>query len=85
MKCDYEPRIPSIKGVMKANRMDIPTVDLTALGLTVDTVGASGSPTRLERTWRNPKKQGGIKIDGTANAQAAVEQLTAYLQEQKIL
>ena len=33
LKCDYEPRMPSIKGVMKANRTQIPEVGIEDLGL----------------------------------------------------
>lgn len=84
MKCDYEPRIPSIKGVMKANRTEIPTVTLADLGLTVEAVGASGSATQVLETWRKPKKEGGSKIDGS-DAQNAVSQLIGFLKEQKVL
>jgi electron transfer flavoprotein alpha/beta subunit len=84
MKCDYEARIPSIKGVMKANRTEIPTVDLAGLGLTVEQVGAKGSTTTVDSVWRKPKKHGGVKVDGS-DPQQAVGQLIAFLREQKIM
>jgi electron transfer flavoprotein beta subunit len=84
MKCDYEPRIPSIKGVMKANRTEIPVVDLAGLGLTMDQVGQQASPTQVEKTWRKPKKEGGVKVDGS-DPQVAVGQLMSFLKEQKIV
>jgi len=84
MKCDYEPRIPSIKGVMKANRTEIPTITMADLGLTADKVGYQGSPTTVSKTWQKPKKQGGLKVDGS-NPDVAVQQLIGFLKEQKVL
>ncbi len=84
MKCDYEPRIPSIKGVMKANRTEIPVWDAASLGLSADKVGLKGSPTMVAKTWRKPKKEGGIKVDGS-DPQAAVSQLIDFLRQQKVM
>jgi electron transfer flavoprotein alpha/beta subunit len=84
MKCDYEPRIPSIKGVMKANRTEIPIVTMADLGLSAEKVGYQGSPTTISKSWKKPKKQGGVKIDGS-NPDAAVQQLIGFLKEQKVL
>ena len=81
---EHEPRIPSIKGVMKANRTEIPFVSLADLGLSPQQVGPEGSPTRLSKTWRKPKKEGGIKIEGS-DAEAAVARLMGYLKEQKVV
>lgn len=82
--CDYEPRIPSIKGVMKANRTEIPTLDAAALGLAPDQVGKAGSTVITLNTWRKPRKEGGIKIDGS-DPQEAVTQLIGFLKEQKLM
>lgn len=84
MKCDYEARIPAIKGVMKANRTEIPSLDRAALGLTIEEVGVKGSAMAMADSWRKPKKEGGVKVDGS-DPQAAVNQLIGYLREQKIL
>ncbi len=84
MKCDYEPRIPSIKGVMKANRTEIPTHDAAAIGLPTDQAGANGSTTVTLKTWRRPKKEGGKKIDG-ADPQVAVNELIGFLRERKVI
>ncbi len=84
MKCDYEPRIPSIKGVMKANRMDIPTLTAADLGLAPESVGPAASPTHVLKTWRKPRKEGGTRIDGSDPA-VAVKELVGFLQAQKVL
>jgi len=81
MKCDYEPRIPSIKGVMKANRTEIMTISAADLAQSAD---APGDVVTLSTTWRKAKKQGGQKIDGS-NPQGAVTQLVGFLQEQHVL
>lgn len=84
MKCDYEPRMPSIKGVMKANRTEIAVLDMAGLGVDGANIGAQGSLTTVAKLWRKPKKKGGHKVDGS-DAQAAVSQLMAYLKEQKLV
>lgn len=84
MKCDYDPRMPTIKGVMKANRTQIPEVSAEELGLDVTKIGIQGSPTMVMNTWKKPKKEGGVKIDGS-DPQEAVKQLIGFLQEQKVM
>ncbi len=84
MKCDYELRSSNIKGVMKANKTEIPVKTVADLGLEADKVGASGSPTRVLKTWQRPPKSGGRVIDGS-DAKAAVGQLLDYLKEAKVL
>jgi len=70
-----EPRIPSIKGVMRANRTEISFWDAeTPVSAVVQTLS----------TVRKPKKSGGTKIDGS-DAQTAVDQLITYLKAQKAL
>ena len=62
-KPQFEPRYPTIKGKMAANRAEIPTIgaqDLPTLDLTV--VGLKGSPTRVKKTFTPQVKKGGVKI-----------------------
>jgi len=65
LKCDYEPRMPSIKGVMKANRMQIPEISMEDLGMNPDEVGIKGSPTWVSKAFRPPVRETGeiINID----------------------
>ena len=83
MKCDYELRSSNIKGVMKANKTDVPLKSVADLGLDASKFGAS-SPTKVLKTWQRPAKSGGRVIDG-ADAKAAVGQLIDYLKEAKVL
>lgn len=84
MKCDYELRSSNIKGVMKANKAEIPLKTPADLGLEPALVGVSGSLTRVAKTWQRPGKAGGKVVDG-ADPAAAVNQLLDYLKEAKVL
>lgn len=81
MKCDYELRSSNIKGVMKANKTEIPIK--LASDLTLDTARLQAA-TRIEKTWQRPAKTGGRVVDG-ADAKVAVDQLIGYLKEAKVL
>ncbi len=84
MKCDYELRSSNIKGVMKANKTEIPIKSAGDLGIDTSQVGESGSPTRVQKTWKRPAKSGGKTIEG-AEPKAAVSELLNYLKDSKIL
>ncbi|MBN1434850.1 electron transfer flavoprotein subunit beta/FixA family protein [Candidatus Fermentibacterales bacterium] len=55
------PRMPSIRGKMKARKMEIPVWGLEELGLEEGEVGLEGSPTRVVRI-RTPEMRGGGEI-----------------------
>lgn len=61
-KPDYEPRFPSIKSKMAANRAKIPTLNAEACGLDVERSGLKGSPTKVKKSFTPEPKQGGLKI-----------------------
>ena len=68
----WDPRFPSIKRKLAANRAEIPT--LTAADLpTIDLAraGLKGSPTKVKKTFVPQKKQGGMKIKEADNAASA--------------
>lgn len=79
-KPSFNPRFPTIKSKMAANRAEIPT--LTVQDISVDTtcIGLKGSPTKVKKTFTPPQKQGGVKIvnqDGQAAAAELFAQLSA--------
>lgn len=84
LKTDYEPRMPNIKGVMKANRAKIPMYSMEDLGLTVEEVGFKGSPTYVAKSFRKPPKTQGVIIN-EADPDTSVEKLIETLREKKIL
>jgi len=84
MKCDYELRSSNIKGVMKANKTEIPVKTPADIALEPALAGVAGSATRMVKTWQRPAKSGGKVVDG-ADAKAAINQLLDHLREAKVL
>lgn len=84
MKCDYELRSSNIKGVMKANKTDIPVKGAAELSVDLARLGAENALVKSLRTWQRPAKEGGRVVDGS-DAKAAVAQLIGYLKESKVL
>ncbi|MEB3287299.1 MAG: electron transfer flavoprotein subunit beta/FixA family protein [Vampirovibrionales bacterium] len=83
MKCDYELRGSNIKGVMKANKTEIPVTSLAELGITQDQSGEAMSATKTLKTWQRPPRAEAKIIDG-ANPQEAVASLIGALKEAKV-
>ena len=70
-KCLNEPRYPSIKGRLRANKTPIPILNLEDLGLRAEETGLQGSPTRVVRIFAPETRKGGEVIQGMAPRQAA--------------
>lgn len=70
-KCLNEPRYPSIKGRLRANKTSIPILNLEDLGLRAEETGLQGSPTRVVRIFAPETRKGGEVIQGMAPRQAA--------------
>lgn len=84
LKCDYEPRKPSIKGTMKANRTQIPEYNLEDIGLDPSLVGIKGSPTVVSKAFRPEARQAGEMIQA-GSAQEAAGKLIEKLKAEKVL
>ena len=64
----WDPRYPSIKRKLAANRAEIPTLtaaDLPAIDLSQ--AGLKGSPTKVKKTFVPQKKTGGVRLEGDAS------------------
>lgn len=84
-KPSFNPRYPTIKRKMAANRAEIPSLtaaDLTDIDLT--RAGLKGSPTKVKKTFVPKKKTGGIKIHEETNDASAVK-LFALLNDAHII
>lgn len=72
-KPSFDPRYPSIKSKMAANRKAITTIafaDLEA-GIDATRIGLKGSPTKVKKTFTPPVKTGGITIKEDTNEDSA--------------
>ena len=70
----WDPRYPTIKRKMAANRADIPTLTAADLdGIDLEHAGLKGSPTKVKKTFVPQKKQGGMKIREEDNAASALK------------
>lgn len=74
-----EPRPASFKGKLRAKKAEIRTLDLQDLGLAAESVGLTGSPTRVMKIFSPPKPTGGKVFNG--DAQTAVASLISELKK----
>jgi len=84
LKCDYEPRKPSIKGTMKANKTQIPEYSHEDINIDPSEIGIKGSPTVVSKAFRPEPRDAGEMIQA-ATPQEAAQALVEKLKEDKIL
>lgn len=73
----WDPRHPSIKRKLAANKAEIPNItaaDLPSIDLTQ--AGLKGSPTKVKSTFVPPRKTGGIKIEEESAMESAKKLFT---------
>jgi len=78
-----EPRLPSLRGKIRAKKAEIPVWGPQDIGLDPGQVGLKGSPTYVTRIFV-PERKGAGKIF-RGDAEEAVEQLLQELREDKLL
>lgn len=84
-KPSFDPRYPTIKRKLAANRAEIsvlgedafPDIDKTRIGL-------KGSPTHVKKSFVPPRKQGGVMIKEESNT-ASAQKLVAMLSEAHLI
>jgi electron transfer flavoprotein beta subunit len=59
-----EPRLPSLKGKMRAKKAQIREISAADLGLPAEDLGLDGSPTRVARIFAPPPREGGEVFEG---------------------
>ncbi|MEW6265524.1 MAG: electron transfer flavoprotein subunit beta/FixA family protein [Thermodesulfobacteriota bacterium] len=77
-----EPRVPSLRGKMKAKSLEIPVWGLSDIGADPDLVGLAGSPTKVVAVFTPPPRGARKRLEGKAEEQA--ERLLAFLAERKV-
>ena len=78
-----EPRVPSLKGKMRAKKIDVPVYSASDLDLAPELIGLKGSHTQVIEVFA-PKPRGNrVIIEGRPEEQVA--QLLSGLQKDKVL
>jgi len=62
-----EPRLPSLKGKMRAKKAQIKKLSAADLDADPTKIGLDGSPTRVVKIFTPPPREGGIIIEGEAS------------------
>jgi len=73
-----EPRIPSLKGKMKAKKMEIPVLSAADIGADPDCIGLPGSPTQVQRVFTPEPRGERTMLSGSLEEQ--IEQLLTVLE-----
>jgi len=75
-----EPRLPSLKGKMKAKKAKITKWTAEDLGCDFDKIGLDGSPTRVVKIFTPPARKGGVILKG--DTAEIVERLAGELKSE---
>lgn len=70
VKGKHEPRMPSLRGKMKAKKAEIPVWGAADIEADPEHIGLNGSPTRVIRIFSPEKRKGGEMLHGDAPQQA---------------
>lgn len=83
-KPSFDPRFPSIKAKLAANRKQIPVLGAADLTIDLTRAGLKGSPTKVKKTFTPPVKTSGVKIQ-EETSEAGAEKLFAMLSENNVI
>lgn len=84
VKSINEPRLPTVKGTMKANRKEIPVITVNDVEVDPDRLGLKGSPTQVRRIFTPQQRTQGELIQADS-ARESVAMLIQKLSEAKIV
>ena len=79
-----EPRLPSLKGKMRAKKADVCTITAADLQADPKKLGLTGSPTEVRKIFSPPRRQAGELIEGQTSREKASITL-AKLKELQVL
>jgi electron transfer flavoprotein beta subunit len=84
VKSINEPRYPTVKGTMKANRKDIPVWTVNDIDVDAEKIGLKGSPTQVRKIF-TPKQRVQGQLIQAETAREAVASLIQKLSDAKIV
>lgn len=79
-----EPRLPSLKGMMKAKKTEIKPLTAQDIDADLKNIGLNGSPTQVIKIFTPPPKGGGETLNGES-AEEIADRLISKLRERKII
>lgn len=77
------PRLPSLRGLMKSKKSEVPAWNNQDLSADMNKIGASGSPTRIKNYFLPKRSSGGEMLQGELEDQ--VGQLVEKLRDLKVI
>jgi len=80
-----EPRMPNLRGKMKAKKMEIPQLTAEDIEAVEENIGLKGSPTRVVKTYRPKVGRKGEMVIAGDDPEGAVDGLVNYLVERSIV
>ena len=84
-KPSFDPRYPTIKRKLAANRAEIPVLGEDAFpDIDKTRIGLKGSPTHVKKSFVPPRKQGSVMIKEESNT-ASAQKLVAMLSEAHLI
>ncbi len=78
-----DPRLPSLRGKMKAKKAEITTWTASDIGVEEELIGLDGSPTQVVQIFSPPGREGGEFFQGEPTEMA--DQLVGALERQKVI
>ena len=78
-----EPRLPSLRGKMKAKKADVPVWGPEDIGVDCDEIGLKGSPTYVSRVFAPERKKSGKVFRG--DPEETVDQLIQEFRKGKLI
>ncbi|OGB87704.1 electron transfer flavoprotein subunit beta [candidate division WOR-1 bacterium RIFCSPLOWO2_02_FULL_46_20] len=78
-----EPRLPSLKGMMRAKKAEVKTLSAQAIGAKEKNTGLKGSPTQVVKIFTPPPKGNGERFEG--EPAEIIDKLINKIKERKIL
>ncbi|RKZ32392.1 electron transfer flavoprotein subunit beta [bacterium] len=79
VKGDKDPRLPSLRGMMKAKKSSINKLTVKDLPVDEENIGLSGSPTKVHKVFTPPKRKSGEIWEG--EPEQLVEKLLAEIED----
>lgn len=84
IKTRIEPRYPTLKSKMAANKAVIKTISSEDIEIDYERIGLKGSPTKVKKTFTPPVKTTGQKKVGLSSMEAA-ESIINYIMDLKVI